>query len=66
MRIKKGLLVGMILLLATALITTIFPKDTVTAQTETPYAGINWMVSQMDGSHQPYGVFIPTPSDKTT
>jgi len=66
MRIKKSLLVGLVLLLTTALIITIFPKDSVTAQIETPYAGINWMISQMDGSHQPYGVFIPTPLDKTT
>lgn len=66
MRIDKKMLIVLGFLIASTLIVTLFPKNIVTAQTETPYAGINWMVSQMDGSHQPYGVFIPTPSDKTT
>lgn len=67
MRIKKKLSVGLILLISIALILLISPKDIARAQTpETPYAGINWMISDMDGSHQPYGVFIPTPSDKDT
>jgi len=67
MRIKKNFSVGWILLLAISVILLISPKDIATAQTpETPYAGINWMISAMDGSHQPYGVFIPTPSDKDT
>lgn len=43
-----------------------FPAGNVVAQSETPYTAINWMVSQMDGSLQPYGVFIPSPSDKDT
>ena len=67
MKIKKRFPLGLILLLAIASITLFFPKDIATAQTpETPYSGINWMISEMDGSHQPYGVFIPDPLDKET
>lgn len=54
------------LFLVMAFIFASFPVVNVSAQSESPYTGINWMVSQMDGSLQPYGVFIPDPSDKDT
>ena len=66
MRIKKKMLVSLILLIASALMIALSPNELVLAQDETPYTAINWMVSEMDGSLQPYGVFIPTPSDKDT
>ncbi len=66
MNYKKRTLICVSLLLAFAIIFTVLPKNLVKAQTETPYTGMKWMISQMDGSHQPYGVFIPNPSDKDT
>jgi len=62
---KKRMLIGVSALLAITLIIAMVPREYVAAQ-EAPYTGIRWMISQMDGSHQPYGAFIPNPSDKVT
>ena len=61
---KKRMLMGAGLLLAFAFIVTLFPKQNVNAQADSPFVGIKWMESQMDGSLQPFGAFIPDPADK--
>jgi pimeloyl-ACP methyl ester carboxylesterase len=63
---SKVFRVAVNLLLALVFMSAMLPASTAAAQTETPYTGINWMISATDGSTQPYGVFIPNPSDKTS
>lgn len=64
LKARKRVQKAVTMFLVMAFIFASFPAANAAAKSEDPYTGINWMESQMDGSLQPYGVFIPNPSDK--